>query len=1037
VNISGPFLRRPIATSLLAVALILAGLTAYFNLAVAPLPRVDFPTINVQAALPGASPETMASSVATPLERRFGRISGLTEMTSASSLGSTSITMQFDLNRDITGAARDVQAAMNAAGGELPPNLPSRPTYRKVNPADAPVLIVGLYSDTLPLAQVYDTANTILAQKVSQVQGVGQVFVGGGQQPAVRVQVDLDALAGLGLGMVDVRTALAQATVNSPEGALANDQRTLVLSSNDQLFGAEAFRNLIVTYRKGAPVRLRDVAKVFDDVENNRVAGWVDGKRAVVLIVRREPGANILETIDRVKALLPSLATSISPAIKMQIALDRAGTIRASVRDVEMTLLISIGLVVLVVLLFLRRLRATMIPAVAIPLSLTGTFAVMYLLNYSIDNLSLMALTIATGFVVDDAIVVVENIMRHVEQGMSPSEAAYLGAKEIGFTIVSITVSLLAVFIPLLLMGGIVGRLFREFSVTLSIAIVVSAVVSLTLTPTMSSRLLRQSTHEEPTRFARVSERGFTGLQGLYARCLDWILRHQVAALALTVGTVAFTVFLYVVVPKGLFPQQDTGMLTGSTEASQDVSFPAMKAYQEQVNAIVSADPDVQHVVSFIGSSNASTGNAGNLFIALKDKPARKSTADEVIARLRPKVGHLPGMRLFLQSVQDLRLGGRSARTQYQYTLQDATLDELNQWAPRVLEKLRSLSALKDVNTDQQTAGLQLGVTLDRERAARFGILPQAVDEALYDAFGQRQVAVSYTQLNYYRVVLEAAPMQQSGPEALRRIYVSTPTGGQVPLSEIATFGPGNASLAINHQGQFPATTISFNLAPGIALGDAVELIHKAEEQLHFPDSLRGSFQGTAQAFKSSTSSQPWLILAALVTVYLVLGMLYESLIHPITILSTLPSAGVGALLALSAFKTEFSIIALIGIVLLIGIVKKNAIILVDFAIESRRSRGTTAAVAIREASLLRFRPILMTTMAALLGALPLAIGGGTGSELRRPLGIAMVGGLFLSQVVTLFTTPVIYLWLDRIQARRKAPLAATLEAKTVTSEVS
>ncbi len=1035
MNISGPFLRRPIATSLLAVALILAGLAAYANLAVAPLPRVDFPTINVQAALPGASPETMASAVATPLERRFGRIAGLTEMTSASSLGATSITMQFDLNRDITGAARDVQAAINAAGGELPPNLPSRPTYRKVNPSDAPVLIVALSSDTLPLAQVYDTANTILAQKVSQVDGVGQVFVGGGQQPAVRAQVDLDALAGLGLGMVDVRAALAQATVNSPEGALADDQRTLVLSSNDQLFGAEAFRDVIVAYRGGAAVRLRDVAKVFDDVENDRVAGWFDGKRSVVLIIRRQPGANILDTIDRVKALLPQLATSISPAIKMEIALDRANTIRASVHDVEATLLISIGLVVLVVLLFLRRPRATLIPAVAIPLSLTGTFAVMYLLDYSIDNLSLMALTIATGFVVDDAIVVVENIMRHVEQGMSPREAAYLGAREIGFTIVSITVSLLAVFIPLLLMGGLVGRLFREFSVTLSIAIVVSAVVSLTLTPTMSARLLRQSAHDEPSRFVRVSERGFTALQGIYARLLDWILRHQVAALALTIGTLVFTVFLYVVVPKGLFPQQDTGMLAGSTEASQDVSFPAMKAYQEQVNALVSADPDVEHVVSFIGSSNASTGNTGTLFISLRPKPGRKSTADQVIARLRPKVGRVPGMRLFLQSVQDLRLGGRSSRTQYQYTLQDATLDELNEWAPRVLEKLRTLPGLKDVNTDQQTAGLQLGVTLDRERASRYGILPQAVDEALYDAFGQRQVAVSYTQLNYYRVVLEARSWQQSGPEALRRVYVSTPTGAQVPLSEIATFDSGSASLAVNHQGQFPSTTISFNLAPGIALGEAVELIHKAEGQLHFPDSLRGSFMGTAQAFKSSTDSQPLLILAALVTVYLVLGMLYESLIHPITILSTLPSAGVGALLALLAFQIEFSIIALIGIILLIGIVKKNAIILVDFAIESRRTRCTSAAVAIREASLLRFRPILMTTMAALLGALPLALGGGTGSELRRPLGIAMVGGLFLSQLVTLLTTPVIYLWLDRVSARKKAPAAAVVEVGPAASE--
>ena len=1032
MNISGPFLRRPIATSLLAVALVLAGLTAYSNLAVAPLPRVDFPTINVQASLPGASPETMASSVATPLERRFGRIAGLTEMTSSSSLGATGITLQFDLSRDITGAARDVQAAINAAGGELPPNLPSLPTYRKVNPADAPVLIVGLTSDTLPLAQVYDTANSILAQKVSQVKGVGQVFVGGGQQPAVRVQVDLDALAGLGLGMVDVRNALAQSTVNSPEGVITNNQRTLVLSSNDQLFGAESFRNLIVAYRGGAPVRLRDVATVFDDVENNRVAGWVDGKRAVVLIIRREPGANILETIDRVKALLPTLATSISPAIKIQIALDRAGTIRASVRDVEATLLISIGLVVLVVLLFLRRVRATLIPAVAIPLSLTGTFAVMYLLDYSIDKLSLMALTIATGFVVDDAIVVVENIMRHVEQGMAPAEAAFLGAREIGFTIVSITVSLLAVFIPLLLMGGIVGRLFREFSVTLSIAIVVSAVVSLTLTPTMASRLLRRSTHEQPSRFARVTERGFTAMQAIYGRCLDWILRHQVAALMLTVATLAITVLLYVVVPKGLFPQQDTGMLMGSTEASQDVSFPGMKTYQEQVNALVAADPDVAHAVSFIGSSNASTGNTGTLFIALKDRPARKSTADEVIARLRPKIGRLSGIRLFLQSVQDLRLGGRSSRTQYQYTLQDANLDELKQWAPRVLEKLRTLPGLKDVNTDQQTAGLQLGVTLNRENASRFGILPQAVDEALYDAFGQRQVAVSYTQLNYYRVVLEAARSQQNGPEALRRIYVSSPTGAQVPLSEVATVAPGSTSLAINHQGQFPATTISFNLAEGAALGNAVELIHKAERQLAYPDGLRGSFQGTAQAFKGSTDSQPWLILGALVTVYLILGMLYESLIHPITILSTLPSAGVGALLALLAFRTDFSIIALIGIILLIGIVKKNAIILVDFAIESRRARGTTAAVAIREASLLRFRPILMTTMAALLGALPLAIGGGTGSELRRPLGIAMVGGLALSQLVTLFTTPVIYLWLDRLSARKRAPVEGEHPARGV-----
>jgi hydrophobe/amphiphile efflux-1 (HAE1) family protein len=1019
VNISAPFVRRPIATTLLAAAVLLAGFAAFGKLPVAPLPRVDYPTINVSAGLPGASPETMASAVATPLERRFGRIAGLTEMTSSSALGATSITMQFDLDRDITSAARDVQAAINAAGGELPPNLPSLPNYRKVNPSDAPILIVGLTSETLPLAQVYDTANTILAQKVAQVEGVGQVFVGGGQQPAVRVQVDLDRLAGLGLAMQDVRTALSQSTVNRPEGALMNDQRTLVLRSNDQLFGADAFRKLVIASRGGAIVRLGDVARVFDDVENNRVAGWVDGHRSVVMIIRRQPGANILETIDRIKALLPVLATSISPAIKIQIALDRAGTIRASVRDVERTLLLSIGLVILVVLLFLRSPRATLIPAVAIPLSLCGTFALMYLIGYSVDNLSLMALTISTGFVVDDAIVVIENIVRHVEQGMRPMQAALQGAKEIGFTIVSITISLLAVFIPILLMGGIVGRLFREFSVTLSIAIAVSAVVSLTVTPMMGSRLLRPSAAAQAGRMAALLERAFTALHRLYERCLGWILRHQLAALLLTIATLALTVALFIAIPKGLFPQQDTGLISGTTEAAQDVSFPMMKAYQEQINAVVGADPDIAHVVSSIGSMNASTGNTGSLFIALKPLPERKSTADQVIARLRPKVARIPGIKLFLQSVQDLRMGGRSARTQYQYTVQDADLEELKQWAPKVVERLRKLPELKDVATDQQTAGLQLGITLNRDTASRLGITPQAVDEALYDAFGQRQVAISYTPLNFYRVVQESLRSQQTGPESLQKIFVPTPSGGQVPLSEIATAAPGSTTLAITHQGQFPSTTISFNVAEGKALGDAVAAIGRAERELSLPDGMRASFQGTAQAFGKSLESEPWLILAALVTVYLVLGMLYESFVHPITILSTLPSAGVGALLALLVCRTEFSIIALIGIILLIGIVKKNAIMIVDFAIETRRSRGLSPVESIREASLLRFRPILMTTCAALLGALPLAIGG-IGAELRKPLGIAIVGGLLLSQLVTLFTTPVIYLWLDRLLSRRR-----------------
>jgi multidrug efflux pump len=1018
MNLSGPFLRRPIATSLLATALILSGMTAFVHLPVAPLPQVEYPTIHVSTSLPGASPETMASAVATPLERRFGRIAGLSEMTSSSTLGSVSITLQFDLNRDITGAARDVQAAINAAGGDLPPNLPRAPTYRKVDPSAAPILIVSLSSEILPLAQMFDIANTVLAQKISQIEGIGQVFVGGGQQPAVRVRVNLEALAGLGLSMRDVRQALEQSTVNRPKGILQNDERTLVLAANVQLFGADEYRKLIITHRANSVVRLSDIAEVFDDVENNRVAGWVDGKRSVTLVMRREPGANILDTIARVKAILPTLSSSISPSISMQVVLDRSATIRASVLDVERVLLISVVLVILVVLFFLRSPKATLIPAVAIPLSLFGTFGAMYLLDFSLDNLSLMALTVATGFVVDDAIVVIENITRHVESGMRARDAAIKGAKEIGFTIISITVSLLAVFIPILLMEGMVGRLFREFAITLCIAIAISALVSLTLTPVMGAYLLQRTSRATPGRLGTFFDQGFKALHRFYARCLDGILRHPQLALAIVLLTLGVSTYLYITLPKGLFPQQDTGVLSGTSEASQDVSFPAMKAYQEKVNAIVKADPDVDHVISNIGFGSSSTGNTGTLFIALKPKPGRTASADEVIARLRPKAGKIPGVKLFLQSVQDVRMGGRASRTQYQYTLQGADLDELRSFAARLLEALRELPELKDANSDQQTAGLELQVTLDRETAARYGITPSAVDDALYNAFGQRQVAVSYTTLNYYRVILEAQNDHPPGPEDLNRIYVPTPAGKHVPLSQIAKINLGSSTLGINHQGQFPSTTLSFNLAPDKSLSEALEAIKKTERRLGLPDGLRASFQGSAQAFSKSTSTQPWLILAAILTVYLVLGILYESLIHPLTILSTLPSAGLGALLALLIFKTELSIIALIGLLLLIGIVKKNAILLVDFAIEARRTRGRSPMEAIREASLLRLRPILMTTFAALFGGLPLALGGGTGSELRRPLGIAIVGGLLLSQLVTLFTTPVIYLWLDRLQTR-------------------
>ena len=1022
MNISAPFIGRPVATSLLAAAILLAGSLAYTVLPVAPLPRVDFPTISIGASLPGASPETMASSVATPLERRFGRIAGMVEMTSTSTLGSTSITLQFDLDRNVDAAARDVQAAIAAAAGELPPGMPSRPTYRKVNPADAPILIVALTSDTLPLAQVFDAANTVLAQKVAQVPGVGQVFVGGGQQPAVRVQVDPARLAAMGLGTADVRTKLAQSTVIQPKGNIVGAVQSRTIGANDQLFAARDFQPLVVATDGNASARVGDVARVFDDVENDRVAAWADGKRAVLLIIRKQPGANIIETNDRVVRILPDLATSISPAIHMQVVLDRTQTIRESVSDVGRTLMLSVFLVVLVVFAFLRSWRATLIPSIAVPLSLIGTFGVMYLCGYSIDNLSLMAMTISTGFVVDDAIVVTENISRGIERGMRPIDAALQGAKEIGFTIVSITCSLLAVFIPILLMGGIVGRLFREFAVTLSVAVAMSALVSLTLTPMMCSRMLRPHVAGTGGWFYRVSERLFDGLLSLYARGLRWVLRHRGLTLCATLLTVAVNIYLFTVVPKGLFPQQDTGLIMGTSEAAQDASFPSMKARQERIIKTVAAEPDIAHVVAFIGAGpGSSTGNTGTMFLVLRSMPPRKLTADEVVGKLRPKVGRVEGIMAYMQASQDVRVGGRMARTQYQYTIQDANLDELRAWVPRMMEGLNKLKELRDVASDQQNAGLQYDVHIDRDTASRLGITPQDVDDALYDAFGQRQVATMYAPLNEYRVILEVPPKLRQNPDALGGIYVRSASGAHVPLRAIARFESSASALAVNHNGQFPSVTISFNLAPGVALGQAIEAVHDVEDQIHLPPGIHADFQGTAQAFTASLSSEPMLILAALLLVYIVLGVLYESYIHPVTILSTLPSAGIGAIAALLMFRTDLSIIGLIGILLLIGIVKKNAILLIDFAIAAERNEGLSPEKAIEQACLLRFRPILMTTLAALFGALPLAFGSGVGSELRRPLGITIAGGLIASQLLTLYTTPVVYLAMGRWSKKNRA----------------
>jgi multidrug efflux pump len=1011
VNLSAPFIERPVATALLTLGVALAGLVAFMLLPVSSLPRVDFPTISVFASLPGASPETMAATVATPLERTLGRIAGVTEMTSSSSQGSTRITLQFDLNRDINGAARDVQAAINAARSQLPTSLPGNPTYRKVNPAEAPIMILALTSDTLTQGQMYDAASTILAQKLSQVQGIGQVSLGGSSLPAVRVELNPATLNKYGIGVEEVRTAIAAANANRPKGSVEDGERHWQVAASDQAKQASEYLPLIIAFRNGAAVRLADVAEVIDSVQDLRNAGSSNGKPSVLITLNRQPGANTIETVDRVKRLLPQLKASIPGAIDLTVVADRTVTIRASLHEVERTLAISTALVILVVFLFLRNGRAALIPSVAVPVSLIGTFGVMYLCGYSLNNLSLMALIIATGFVVDDAIVVLENISRYIEKGMSPMEAALRGTREVGFTVLSMSLSLVAVFIPILLMGGVVGRLFREFAVTLSAAILISMVVSLTATPMMCSRLLKREAKHG--RLYAASERAFGWVLRHYETSLAWALRHPRFIILLLLATVGLNVYLYVIVPKGFFPQQDTGRLSGSIQADQSISFQAMQQKLSNFIEIIRADPAVESVVGFTGGGQR---NSGSMFISLKPLKERRESADQVIARLRDKLANEPGANLFLQAVQDIRIGGRPGGAQYQYTLQADNLDELNEWAPQIRLALSQISQLADVNTDQQDRGLQTTLVIDRAAASRLGITPRQIDATLYDLFGQRQVSTIYSQLNQYRVVMEAAPQYRQRPEALSDVYIRTPDGNQVPLSAISRYEPTNTTLSVNHQGQFAATTISFNLPPGVSLSDATKAINDTMNRIGVPTSIQGGFQGTARVFQASLENQPWLILAALLAVYIVLGVLYESYVHPITILSTLPSAGVGAILALILFDTEFSIIALIGVILLIGIVKKNAILMIDFALEAERKEGKSSEAAIFEACLLRFRPILMTTMAALLGALPLALGAGDGAELRRPLGMSIVGGLIVSQLLTLYTTPVVYLYMDRFR---------------------
>jgi len=1072
MNLSAPFIRRPVATTLLTFGLFMAGLVAFPLLPVAPLPEVDYPVISVQAMLPGASPEVVANTVASPLEKHLGQIADVNEMTSSSTVGSTRITLQFGLGRDIDGAARDVQAAINAARADLPTSLRSNPTYRKVNPADAPIMVLSLTSDTLVKGQIYDAASTVLAQKLSQVAGIGEVIVGGSSLPAVRVELNPQALFKYGIGLEDVRAALASANAHSPKGAIDVGDQRYQLYANDQGVRADDYRSLIVAYRNGAPVRLTDVGEVTDSVENIRNAGLANGKPAVLIILYRSPNANIIATVDRVKALLPALRASISPAIDLSLAVDRSTTIRASLREVEQTLMIAIGLVILVVFAFLRNVRATIIPIVAVPVSLVGTLGVMYLCGFSLDNLSLMALTVATGFVVDDAIVMLENISRHISEGMTRMEAAIKGAQEVGFTVLSMSTSLIAVFIPILLMGGIIGRLFREFAITLSAAILVSLVISLTTTPMMCSILLRSERGHRHGRIYRSSEWVFEMMRAGYRRSLSWALDHSRFIMAVLFATLCLNAYLYVTIPKGFFPQQDTGRLVGSIQADQAISFQLMSQKLGRFIDIVKSDPAVETAVGFTGGGQT---NSGFMFVSLKPLAERKISADQVIGRLRRQLAEVPGATLFLQAVQDIRVGGRQSNAQYQYTLQGDSFQQLNEWAPKLLAELQKERKLTDVNSDQQNKGLETEVVIDRDTASRLGITVSQIDNTLYDAFGQRQVSTIYVARNQYHVVMEVAPEYWQHPETLKQVHVSTAGGSvggsqssnavagtfaspgrsesaatiaadtarnqatnsigntgkgaastgsavstsaetMVPLSSVAQFGPGSTPLAVNHQGLFAATTISFNLAPRVSLSDAVTIINRAKDRIGMPASIHGSFQGTARVFEESLANQPLLILAALIAVYVVLGILYESYAHPLTILSTLPSAGVGALLALAAFGMEFDIMALIGVILLIGIVKKNAIMMIDFALAAERNEKKSSRDAIYQACLLRFRPIMMTTMAALFGAVPLAIGLGEGSELRRPLGISIVGGLILSQMLTLYTTPVIYVYIDRFR---------------------